>query len=90
VTVSDLDFVEEKLLDGNVCWRAKFDDCQFTILDRMTGFGNGIRDTETGYRDKDNLFWLVSGMFDIRDYPDLTTEEAVAKVMELANTCKGI
>lgn len=88
--VSELDFVEEKCMESDVVYRARFDGQQFSVLDRMTGWGCGMRDTETGYRDKDNLFWLVSGMFDIRDYPELSIEEAVEKVKEYANTCRGI
>ncbi len=62
---------------------------RLSVLDRLTGYGYGVRDTETGFRSTDGKFWLVSGMFDIRDYPDLTIEEAVAKVKQWANICTG-
>ncbi|MCK5019633.1 MAG: hypothetical protein KAS32_21420, partial [Candidatus Peribacteraceae bacterium] len=37
-----------------------------TVLDRMTGYGYGIRDTETGFRDNDGNFWLASSSVDVR------------------------
>ena len=72
------------------------DDSQFahhgkfgsiTVLDRMTGFG--WRDIETGFRDPAGKFWLASGGFCIREFPDLTVSEAIAKIKENANTCRG-
>ena len=61
-----------------------------SVLDRLTGFGDGnIRDIETGYRDKDDKFWLASGNFDIRDYSELSYIEAVDKIKKNANTCIG-
>ena len=89
MTVSDLVFIKEELINGNTCWRAPLDGCQFSVLDRMTGWGGGIRDTETGFRDRDNNFWLVSGMFDIRDYADLSIKDAITKIKDSANTCRG-
>ena len=61
---------------------------RITILDRMTGFG--WRDIETGYKDIDGKFWLASGNFDIREYPELTIKEAIAFIKKNANNCKGI
>ena len=58
-----------------------------TILDRMTGFG--WRDVETGFRDPYGRFWLASGNFSIRAYPELTVKEAIQKIKENANTCIG-
>jgi hypothetical protein len=58
-----------------------------TVLDRMTGFG--WRDIETGFRDPAGKFWLASGGFCIRAFPDLTVSEAIAKIKENANTCRG-
>lgn len=58
-----------------------------TILDRMTGYGYGVRDVETGFRSPDRRFWLASGGFDIRNFPDLTVSEAIEKIKENANTC---
>jgi hypothetical protein len=58
-----------------------------TILDRMTGFG--FRDVETGFRDPDGRFWLASGNFSIKAYPELTVKEAIEKIKENANTCCG-
>lgn len=67
---------------------AAIDNGYISVLDRMTGFG--YRDIETGYRDKDGLFWLASGNFDIREYPDYTVEEAIELIKVNANNCKGI
>ena len=58
-----------------------------TVLDRMTGFGGGIRDTETGFRDMDGNFWLASGNLDVRESDAKTIGEAIAWVKENANTC---
>jgi hypothetical protein len=58
-----------------------------SILDRMTGFGH--RDVETGFRDVDNAFWLASGEFDIRWFPDLTVKDAIAKIKHESNNCRG-
>jgi len=46
-----------------------------TVCDRMTGFG--VRDIETGYRDKDGNFWLASGRFDVRNSGAKTVGEAI-------------
>ena len=58
-----------------------------TVLDRMTGFCGGIRDTETGFRDMDGNFWLASGNLDVRESDAKTIGEAIAWVKENANTC---
>ena len=82
--VSELKWSEHKH-DGDNKLYAAFDPDgnRFTVLDRVTGYGDGdIRDVETGYKDKNGKWWLRSGMFDIRDYPDLTLEEAAAKIKE--------
>jgi hypothetical protein len=43
----------------------------------MTGFSFG-RDTETAFISIDRAtFWLRTGWFDVRDYPDLSIDEAV-------------
>lgn len=62
---------------------------RLTVLDRLTGYSCGIRDVESGYRDAVGTFWLASGGVDIRQYPELTVEEAIALVKRLANTCIG-
>lgn len=69
-------------------WAHHADWGSITILDRMTGFG--WRDVETGFRDPSGVFWLASGDFSIRDFPELTVKEAIAKIKENANTCKGV
>jgi len=90
--IKDLVFIEKEQKtferDPDILYIAKTDSGTFTVLDRMTGFG--FRDIETGFRDPLNseLFWLVSGGFDIRDYPELTIEEAINKIKKEANTCR--
>ena len=59
-----------------------------TVLDRMTGFSFG-RDTETGFRDVEDKFWLASGMFDIRNYMPMTFSDAVDLIKINANVCAG-
>lgn len=69
-----------------------------TIVDRMTGYGYGIRDVETGYTGWDlsanrvNNFWLVSGNFDVRELiPDegIEIDKLIAIIKDMANTCIG-
>lgn len=60
-----------------------------TVLDRLTGYGFGIRDTETGFRDVNGKFWLASGMFDIRQENVSTVGEAIELIKLKANNCRG-
>lgn len=62
---------------------------RLTVLDRQTGFMDRRRDVETGFADVGGRFWLASGMQDIREFPDLTPEQAVEWVKERANNCRG-
>ncbi len=59
-----------------------------TVLSRMTGFG--WMDIETGYRDKDGLFWLASGNYDVRKSKCKTVGEAIEWVKKYANSCVGV
>jgi len=61
----------------------------FTVLDRMTGFGNGAQDIESGYRDLDGNFWLASGGYDTREARLDTVGDAIKWVKDRANTCTG-
>lgn len=61
-----------------------------SVLDRMTGYGGGIRDVETGFRDLNNKFWLASGNFDIRHYGNESIENAIVIIKENSNTCIGV
>lgn len=63
------------------------DGNRITVVDRLTGFG--WRAIETGLLDKDGEFWLASGNFDIRMFPELEISEAIKKIKENANTCIG-
>ena len=58
-----------------------------TVVDRMTGFG--WRDTETGFRGTDGIFWLASGQIDVRESGCKTIGEAIEWVKSRANTCNA-
>lgn len=60
-----------------------------TVLDRMTGYGGGVRDIETGYRAIDGKFWLASGNFDIRSQGCATVGEAIECIKRNANNMRG-
>jgi len=60
-----------------------------TVLDHLTGFGFGIRDIETGFRDLNGEFWLVSGDFDIINIAPKTVGEAIKIIKKNANNCVG-
>jgi hypothetical protein len=60
---------------------------RLTVLRRRTGFGH--MDTETGFRDRKDRFWLASGSFDIRNHPDLTVKEAIKLIKKNANNMTG-
>lgn len=62
---------------------------RITVLDCMTGYGYGIRDIESGYRDEKGLFWLASGRFDITRRHNITVAEAIQIIKENSNTCTG-
>ena len=90
--VKELDWKEEKRCGGeDVIFTAHTEIGRFTVLDRLTGWGEGhSRDTETGFKDKDGKFWLASGMVDIRKFTELTIQEAVDFIKKEANTCEGV
>lgn len=62
------------------------EDFSITVLHRRTGSSmfssspDGIFDTETGFRDKEGNFWLVTGGFDIREFPEMEIQEAIAHI----------
>lgn len=90
--VKDLEFKIRAVSDTvcgeeDILYAAKGEWGKFTVMDRMTGFG--WRDVETGYHDNDGKFWLATGNFDVRQFPELTVEEAIQKTKENANTCVG-
>lgn len=66
-------------------------DARITVLDRETGWGYGVRDIESGYKDEEGKFWLASGNFDIRCYCDkyASFKEAAELIKRNANTCRG-
>ena len=87
--LSDLEFYEvPRYNDEDVQYALHTNLGTLTVLDRMTGFG--WRDVESGYRDKDDLFWLASGNRDVRDLGNPTIQEAIDFVKKNANNCKGI
>lgn len=87
--ISDIKWDHEYMMGGeDSIWSYKdLFGGRFTVLYRMTGFG--YRDIETGYRDSEGSFWLASGNFDIRDFGDLTIEQAIGRIKDNANTCIG-
>jgi hypothetical protein len=88
--IKDLTWREEKRGNGEeTLYTAHTDLGRITVLDRITGWGGGLRDIETGYTDKDDRFWLATGMFDIRRFPDLTLDEAVELIKKEANIRPG-
>lgn len=82
-------WLSETLYEGeDICYRLYVaDGSRLTVLDRLTGFGGGQRDIESGFKNFEKEFWLASGQFDIRSFPELTVAEAIAKVKANANTC---
>lgn len=89
--VKDLQFTESTMCNGeDILYTCHVVNVgRITVLHRMTGYHDCHFDTETGFRDMSNKFWLASGNFDIRQYPDLTIDEAIAKIKQYANTCVG-
>lgn len=75
--------------EPDISWHADVPGGHISIVDRMTGFGYGIRDIETGFRDTDGKFWLAAGMFDIRDFATDTIPEAIRRIKENSNICTG-
>lgn len=90
--VKDLDWKEEQRCGGeDTIFFARVEQGRFSVLNRLTGYGEGFyRDTETGFKDIAGKFWLASGMMDIRQFPDLTIEEAIDLVKKESNTCVGV
>ena len=89
--VKDFKWETEEICNGeDILFRAYTKTGTFTVLNRLTGFGNNNRDIESGYRDNKGKFWLVSGMFDIRELPELAEEEAANRIKLQANTCIGV
>lgn len=89
-TIAECKWVETTSLRSDVLYTCKMGDVErITVFDREIGFSFESRDIETGYRDPQGRFWLASGNFDIRDYPDLTVDEAIAKIKAKANGCVG-
>ena len=67
----------------NQQWALHTDIGSLTVLNRMTGFG--FRDTETGFRDKDQNFWLADGYKDVRHSGAKTIGEAIEWVKKHAS-----
>lgn len=80
---------EEKERDPEIQFAFHCSLGSITVLDRMKGYGFGIRDIETGFRDVDGKFWLASGMFDVRDHMPMKFSDAVAMIKKNANNCIG-
>ncbi len=63
-----------------------------SVVHRLTGWGYGAWDEETGYRSPCGKFWLASGHWDIRDHLDeFDSEEGMIQwVIDRANNCVGL
>ena len=85
--IKDIKWHEENTFEQDFLYYRKNCKNRITVLDRMTGFG--YRDIETGFKDKKGRFWLASGSFDIRNYPDLTIKAAIKLIKENANNNYG-
>ncbi len=86
--VKDIEW-KELHYSENILYSYDFEGGRLTILDRETGWEFRSRDIETGYKDSQGKFWLASGGYDVRDYPEFTIQEAIAFVKHFANTCVG-
>ena len=86
--VKDIEW-KELHYSENILYSYDFEGGRLTILDRETGWEFSSRDIETGYKDSQGKFWLASGGYDVRDYPESTIEEAIAFVKRFATTCVG-
>ena len=84
---------KEKIIETDTLYTAKIDNHKFTVLDRETGFGNGIRDIETGYKNsnfpKESNFWLASCGCDIREHLPMELDDAIKWVKDRANNVVG-
>ena len=87
--LSQLAFTETRVMESDISYALHLYIGSITVLDRMTGWGGGLRDIETGFRDPYNKFWLASGDFDIRTFKDITIREAIELIKKNSNTCQG-
>lgn len=88
--IKDVEWRKETMCGGeDTIFFGKTDFGTISVLNRMTGWGDGIRDIETGFKDVNGKFWLASGMFDIREFPVLSVEQGIEKIKQCANTCTG-
>jgi hypothetical protein len=86
--LADCTFPERYKYDGDTLYSLRLGGKEkITVLDRRTGFTENSRDIETGYTNIEGIFWLASGDFDIRRYPELTIVEAINLIKQNANTC---
>lgn len=89
--IKDINWKEWHKTEDDYLIGFKFNNgSKISILDRQTGYGYDVRDIETGYKDKNNKFWLASGNFDIRQFENITVDDAIQIIKENANTCIGI
>jgi hypothetical protein len=87
--VSDLEFIRTEHCESDVLYAVNLEDgSMITVLDRETGYCYGIRDIETGYRDSNKKFCLASCGFDIREYFDLSVNDAIELIKKESNTVR--
>ena len=82
--ISDLEFTSKPMCDSDTLYWCYIPCGRITVLDRETGF-SFRRDIETGFKHSDGRFWLASGNFDIRQFPDLELCDAVEMIKRCAN-----
>lgn len=85
--IGDLKFKEIPMASDDTQYAHHGDFGFITVLERMTGYG--FKDVETGFRDPEGKFWLAAGDFSILRFSELTVEEAINKIKDNANICKG-
>jgi len=89
--IKDVEFKESnRSVDENRSWYLNIPSIgTISVVNRMTGFSEYGRDTETGFTDIDGAFWLVSYQhFDIREYADMPIVKAIQLIKKRSNTCR--
>ena len=72
--------------EGGEQWALHTNLGSLTVVDRVTGFG--WRDVESGYRNKEGLFWLASGHVNVMYSKAGTVGEAIDYVIAMSNACR--
>lgn len=81
--IKDLKFDKTALFDPSVLHSSQTSLGIITVLDRLKVVD--YQCIETRFLDNEGDWWVTSGNFDIRTYPDLTIEEAIELIKRRAN-----